>query len=320
MSSSDASPSTSPTDLSTDSSPEAEQSGSVRVARRSHPSPETFRDEFVHPRTPVLMTNVLEAWPALDTWSPAYFKQEAPDLPVRVKVFQPDGEIETEEWTMGDYCDFLTSDQAADTDGSETPPPYCHDIPIFSILESLRDDVQPFPTEYFPSWYRAKWWRYVQFFMGPKNSITPLHFDCLLTHNLFFQVYGKKRFTLVPRDEWENCYRYDWRWFEVDPESPDLDEHPRFRHVDPTTVVVGPGDVLFIPAGVPHHVRGLGNTISFNIDWHTRRSAVEGVKAGLEGMPLQNVYYNALIALGLVFGVPEDLIFPFYKSYLSYVS
>jgi hypothetical protein len=40
----------------------------------------------------------------------------------------------------------------------------------------------------------------------------------------------------------------------------------------------------------------------------------------MRGMPLQNVYYNALIAFGMWAGVPSKRVMPFYKPYLSYVS
>ena len=46
----------------------------------------------------------------------------------------------------------------------------------------------------------------------------------------------------------------------------------------------------------------------------------EGVVAAVRGMPPKNVYYNLLSTLGVVFRLPANLIFPLYKSYLSYVS
>jgi hypothetical protein len=37
-------------------------------------------------------------------------------------------------------------------------------------------------------------------------------------------------------------------------------------------------------------------------------------------MPAKNVYYNFLLTLALIFKVPPQVIFRFYKSYLNYVS
>jgi hypothetical protein len=61
-------------------------------------------------------------------------------------------------------------------------------------------------------------------------------------------------------------------------------------------------------------------TISFNIDWHTAGSALEGVTSVVHGAPLKNGYYNLLSYLGLGLRVPAKYIFPFYRSYLTYVS
>jgi hypothetical protein len=152
------------------------------------------------------------------------------------------------------------------------------------------------------------------------GSVTPLHFDCLLTHNLFFQVSGRKRFTLLPFEERFKSYVYQWRWCRVDPEAPDLEKFPLFKEAAPVTCDVGPGDMLYLPPGTLHHVRSLETSVSFNIDWHTRRSARRGLLAVSQGMPLKNVYYNAVIAAGLHLPIPRDWLFPLYASYLSYIS
>jgi hypothetical protein len=116
------------------------------------------------------------------------------------------------------------------------------------------------------------------------------------------------------------CYRSNWRWFEVDVEEPDYARHPLYRSATPAEVVVGPGDVLYIPPGTLHHVRGLDCALSFNVDWHTKDSALAGLNAARRGMPWKNVYYNAIIAFGLWSGVSARALLPCYRSYLNYVS
>ena len=61
-------------------------------------------------------------------------------------------------------------------------------------------------------------------------------------------------------------------------------------------------------------------SISFNIDWHNKKSCLNALSASAKGMPIQNSYYNFLLAMGLVFKIPSAIIFNFYKSYLNYVS
>lgn len=78
--------------------------------------------------------------------------------------------------------------------------------------------------------------------------------------------------------------------------------------------------MLYMPPGMLHHVRSLDGSMSFNVDWHTRDSAIQGVLALKRNMPLKNVYYNAVIALGQCARISAGRVLPWYRSYLNYVS
>ncbi|WP_394834717.1 cupin-like domain-containing protein [Pendulispora rubella] len=275
-----------------------------------------FHAEYLRPERPVIIADACVGR-AYDLWSPEYFCRIAPDLAVPIKEYGPSG-IRQSKMTLKAYAAFLREHERAPRPRGQALP-YCHDIPIFALLPRLVEDVQPFPAGLLSSYYQPAWWRYVQFFMGPAHSLTPLHFDTLLTHNLFFQVYGKKRFTIYAPDDAAYCGRRSWRWFTHDPEQPDYQSLPHSRQATPYEVVVGPGDILYLPPGTLHHVRGLGTSISFNIDFHTRRSALRSLLGPLRGMPRQSFYYNALATLGIVGRVPEEWVFRYYKPYLSYV-
>jgi hypothetical protein len=292
---------------------------SPRIARCEQIPEHVFNREYVGKR-PVIISGALNQWEALRKWSPRYFNEMGRNLEVPVKEFTTGGPVKS-TWKLGQYCDFLHAYEAREGRGTTTgPPPYCHDIPIFELLSKLVKDVTPFPAFYLPPWYRYKWWRYVQFFLGPPGTLTPLHFDCLLTHNLFFQICGRKRFVLIDPKEMSYCYRRGWRWFDVDPENPDFIKHPLFTRVKPAEVIIQPGDILYMPPGTIHFVRSLDLSISFNVDWHTPRSSIQGVTAMFRGMPMRNVYYNFVTALGLCLHVSPKVLFPFYKSYLNYIS
>lgn len=291
------------------------------IETRESLSAAAFEEEFVTPGRPVLLRGAVSAWKAIGTWEPTYFAERAGDLTVTVKT----GDVasgETARLPLRDYVVGLYEYERALRGGEVTTGsyPYLHDIPVFHLVPELVADVSPFPVQYFPRWYRRNVLAFAQFFMSATGSKTPLHFDTLLTHNLFFQVHGKKRFILVPADQTDRCYMRGWRWSEVDATHPDLDRFPLFGQTTPASITVEPGDMLFMPSGTLHEVVTLTPSVSFNVDWHTKRTALTGVLSGLRGAPGGNVYYNALIALGVALHVPETLIFPFYKSYLSYIS
>ncbi|WP_342030085.1 cupin-like domain-containing protein [Rhizobium tibeticum] len=118
------------------------------------------------------------------------------------------------------------------------------------MVESLAGDCQPFPVKFVSPSYRRHWWRYLQFFMGPAGTVTPLHFDTLLSHNLFFQIYGAKQFTILPPAQAMCCGRRGWRWFDVDPEKPDYVRFPQYERATPAVVTVSAGDILYNRRGI----------------------------------------------------------------------
>jgi len=290
------------------------------VQRVTRISEREFIDQHLHAGKPVLISGLCAEWEACARWSPDYFRALAPTLRIPIKSYR-DGNIDVTQWTLGDYGDFLIKTEQSYTGVTSVDAlPYCHDIPIFAILTSIIDDCQPFPVQFLPAWYRKDWWKYAQFFLGPVDSLTPLHFDTLLTHNLFFQIKGRKRFTLYSADQMAFCGRRGWRWFDIDPEKPDLNKFPEYKQARPVEIIVEPGDILYIPPGTLHHVRGLETSVSFNIDFHTKSSALRALAASVRGMPSKSIYYNFLTALGVVCGIPDSIIFKYYRPYLSYVS
>ncbi len=278
-----------------------------------------FYSEYVGPRRPVVMRGLTAGWRARD-WGLDYFRALGDDVKLGVKLGDV-AEGRRAAMSLAEYTATVERHEAALRAGGDPPSPgYLHDVPIFRFFPGLKADVDPFPLHLFPEWYRDGWHEYAQFFMGPTGSVTPLHFDTLLTHNLFFHIAGRKRFTLVPADQRELCYPSSWRWMRFDPTAPDYEAFPRAAQLTAVTVELEPGDVLYMPSGTLHHVTNLSLTISFNIDWHTSDSARDGVASVLRGAPLKNGYYNLLSLLGVGLGVPPKYVFPLYKSYLTYVS
>ncbi|MBD2515133.1 cupin-like domain-containing protein [Nostoc sp. FACHB-973] len=290
---------------------------SSAIERRYKLSSDEFKNNYVELGRPVIISGVVSNWNSFDKWSLKYFNNLSPDLKIYAKKFS-NKEIEICRLTMREYIELIEN---YEKDAENYPlPPYCHDLPLFSLIPSLIEDVKPFPFEYLPKWYWYKWWRYCQFFLGSSNSITPLHFDCLLTNNIFFQIVGRKQFTILLPEDAKYCYRQGWRWFLVNPENPDFNKYPDYKNARPIKFIVNPGEILYMPPGTLHHVRSLDMSISFNIDWHTQKSSLTALAAIKKGMPVPNLYYNWLLTMGLVFKVPPQIIFKFYKSYLNYVS
>lgn len=91
-------------------------------------------------------------------------------------------------------------------------------------------------------------------FLGPNDTVSPLHVDPFASHAWFVQVAGAKRFLLYPPDCMEALA--DGTRF-VDPSTPDLDAFPNFPAAQEhqLDVTIEAGDLLFLPSNWIHEVR-----------------------------------------------------------------
>lgn len=98
--------------------------------------------------------------------------------------------------------------------------------------------------------------------IGPKGTITPLHHD--KTNNAFIQIYGRKRFRLIPALEAPFMYNHVGVFSRVDLLNVDHQQFPLFSRSHSIDVTVEAGDFLFIPLGWWHHVVGEETSISLS--------------------------------------------------------
>ncbi|MBE0361874.1 hypothetical protein PULV_a4251 [Pseudoalteromonas ulvae UL12] len=264
-----------------------------------------------------LYKGAISNWPAVGKWSVNYFENSCPNVRVSIKYFRP-GAIEIEQATMKEFANRLGLSKRNNTAVSDMP--YCHDVPLFLEMKELTQDIVNFPSELLPTFYRNDWWKFAQFFVSPKGAVTPLHFDTLRTNNIFFQIKGRKRFTLISWSDRKLCERKGWRWFDIDPEDSETQQRLKNAGVNVAQVEVGAGDMFFMPAGMLHHVRSLDECISFNLDFHTKQSVARSFLGIKENMPRENIYFNWLTFKGLVLGMNRTRFFEKYRPYLNYVS
>lgn len=267
-------------------------------------------------KKPVLFKGFIEKWPAVQKWDNRFLKKLFKNKKLGTKF----GNIQNENIHKISFDEFI--EYAETMEQSENPPKiedtkYIHDIPIFTLFENLKKDVEPFPVGILPKWYQFQWWKKIIFFYGAKHSTTPLHIDSLCTHNFFFQIKGTKRFIFILKEEENYCYPRNFNYYHVDPEKPDYHCYPLFQKAKPFECIVEAGDMLYFPPICLHQVRSLTNSISINMDWHNKRSIL-GVFPRLFGkMTKKDMYYNFICMLGVVFGIPAKLLLPFYQPYLG---
>ncbi len=217
------------------------------VPRINLPDVGEFRRRFERPRQPVVITGVVGRWKAMGRWSPDYFAEQL----ARSRIVK-----------------MLIKDYLADM-ASGSRKTYVPGMPLDPHLPMLIGDID------LPEYREQGSTASPRIWFGTR-VIGPLHYDP--TSNLHGIVYGGKRFTLFHPSQLP--YLYPSSMFSTIPQmsqasinQPDYARFPRLRKAKAITVDLGPGDMLFLPAGWWHQVTTPTPTISIDFPWQKNDSA-----------------------------------------------
>lgn len=200
---------------------------------------------------PFLIEGVVGRWP-ISALAPTVLRERFGALPVRARVgdyvgtaFAPDRAMQ--DMRMDAYLDLVEREAHA-------LPPYLGNLALREL-----NGLCHWPA-YFDKAGPARFW------IGPARTVTPLH--CDYDDNLFAQIWGRKRIFLAPPHHDRFLYAREANALlfasPVDPEAPDFDAYPLARQASLVDCEVGPGDMLYVPAGWYHQVRALSFSLSSN--------------------------------------------------------
>jgi Cupin-like domain len=145
---------------------------------------------------------------------------------------------------------------------NELPTPLQDDIHIPSFCDDDRYQIG------LGRLYSVMWW------LGPRASTSPLHFDPL--DNLLLQIMGRKVIWLFSphanADAWHYAghgIRQQMNTSPIHPEQYDAVQFPLLEERGPPamTCVLMPGDILYIPSKWWHYVRSVDTSASVNVWW-----------------------------------------------------
>lgn len=228
------------------------------IERRSQVPRQEFFREYHGANRPIILTDAMRNWPAMDRWTPGYLQHVCGYEVVQVmsgrssdplyeiasdrrKTAMPFSEYVDKVVTAGETNDFYLVAQ--------------NEFMRSSGGQKLYQDILP-PPEYLDDRRDG----FVFMWFGPSGTITPLHHD---TADIFLaQVRGRKRITLIPAAQKALVYNHTGVFSQVDCERPDYISHPLYRYAEKTVIELSPGEMLFIPVGWWHHVRALDVSIS----------------------------------------------------------
>lgn len=232
-----------------------------------------------HSRSPLVLSSVIDDWPALQKWSkPAYLLRLTVGgrrlVPVEIGKNYMDVDWSQEIMSFGEYLekyifhpvgqlgyiaqhDLLS--QMPALLGDITTPDYC-----WTQYHTLSDEQ-----------YEHTEVPLMNAWLGPAGTRTPIHHDRY--HNVFCQVVGYKYVRLFPPEEGPKLYPEGMTELGVDMSNTSrvdfayatrtahYNEYPLFRMAQYQEVILGPGDCLYIPVGWWHFVESL--TISFSVSF-----------------------------------------------------
>ncbi|HEY7310262.1 MAG TPA: cupin-like domain-containing protein [Gemmataceae bacterium] len=231
----------------------------AQVPRVRRPSRQEFLDKYYARNEPVVIEGALDNWPALTRWTPTYFQERFGDRLVEVQAHRhadPDYEINAAQhkktMRFGDFVAVVESlgpsnDWYITARNGGTNQEQLKELwdDIIQLPEYLRGD-DPGNRGFF--WY------------GPRGTVTPLHHD--LTNNFMAMVRGRKLVRLIAPYELPDLYNHRHCFSRVDLDRVDYERFPRFRNVTVLDVVLGKGDLFFLPVGWWHYVGGLDVTVT----------------------------------------------------------
>jgi lysine-specific demethylase 8 len=233
-----------------------------RTIPRAHaPSPSAFERFFRRPARPVIVTGWMDDWPATEGWSLQAFGERfgaraLTSIPTRdgKALYSPESGVPYQVTTAAAYA----SAAARGDPGSYLV------LKVDEQLPELIEDVRPPPPFVAASWRRSRFW------MAPPDVGGALHRD--LPDNLYAQVRGHKRWLLLephvtrhlgPHPPWSATPNYA----QADAER---EGDPRFaglRGLPRWSVVLAPGEMLYIPRRWWHQARSIDSSVSINFWW-----------------------------------------------------
>lgn len=231
---------------------------------------EEFLHRFYAPGRPLILTGMMESWPALQRWNADYLAQKIGTAVVefqgdrdRNARFERDKTAHTRRLPFDQFIDLIRAPDAGNrayltaynsASNAQALSPLSADLGRLDALLAADSRADA-----------GMLW------IGPAGTFTPLHHD--LTNNLVAQLVGRKHLRLIAAAHVGALHNDQHVFSEIE----DLDQidlsmprHAGLRDVQIYDVTLAPGEMLFIPIGWWHQVRSLDFSVTItytNFRW-----------------------------------------------------
>ena len=222
-------------------------------------NPQDLYEEYIKKDKVVILKNVVKDWPAA-TLTLEMLQENFGDKKLRIRAGDRLNWKTLCRVKMKDYINFIRgAHDISPLDQWKNLNPYA----AFNVVEGIDAsvDFHSLMPDTFTHTPTILW-------LGPKHSLTPLHYDDS-GHTFLAQIHGRKRFILYPYHETPNLYPSDLFDFmsvfsEVNIDNPDYARHPKFKQAKSIEVILNPGEIIVIPMRMWHQVEALDESLSFS--------------------------------------------------------
>jgi lysine-specific demethylase 8 len=244
---------------------QATQASAVEIERVERPTVEQFQREILPARRPLVITGVVNEWPARRRWTLDFFKSLVGDAEAELRSSDKEAELFFGEFTskivkLADYFDDIKRGGAPDRSRPYLGNISFNSVPPSPFLEFLRADFD-FPR-YFPEQQQLD----QRIWIAAAGQRSTLHNDNY--HNFNAQISGTKRFILYPPEDYVHLYtemHNEGCWVSrVDGFAPDLEQFPLAAGAKALSCTLVAGEILYVPLFWWHQVYAETATVNVN--------------------------------------------------------
>ncbi len=220
--------------------------------------PEEFYQRFVKTRTPVKLLNYAKNWPAVEKWTYDYLRKVAGHHKVKLHGAWQDNEptkIEmppVKEVPFSEYLDMLENDVKSDLR-----------IFLFNLFKLEPQLLKDFSYTPIMDGYLKD---YPYMFFGCAGSDVRLHYDIDLSNVFITQFGGTKRVKLFDQEQTKYLYKMPFTTHSAaDLHTIDYEKYPALKLAKGYETDLVPGETLFMPSGIWHHMTYLDGSFSLSL-------------------------------------------------------
>ncbi|MFD1613970.1 cupin-like domain-containing protein [Gelatiniphilus marinus] len=242
------------------------------IVKQSYPIDEissvnaaTFKKNYLSKKKPVLIKGMANQWGATKKWDFDFLSNlnDVKDVYLLSDNFIQDDN----RYKSASFKEYILQLKNAEKNNT-TVKDYLTTLDIFKFYPHLKEDID------FSLFEKHTKENVVNAWIGPPNTISGFHADT--ANNVYAQIKGRKMFIICSTAFNKTMYPskkhiYGAVASNVDINNFDASKYPEFKNNKFISVVLEPGDVLYVPQNWWHYVQALDYSISISNFGYTKK-------------------------------------------------